>query len=58
MELVAAPKLWTKIALADGYHNIRIEEDLAQHSTYLIHMGCYRSRIMQQGDPNAPATIV
>jgi len=58
MELVAARKYCTKIDLADGYHNIRIEEDSEQHSTFLTHMGYYRSRIMQQGDRNAPATTV
>jgi len=58
MELVAARKYWSKIDQADGYHNIRIEEDSEQHSTFLTHMGYFRSRIMQQGDCNAPATIV
>jgi len=46
MELVAARIYWSKINLADGYHNIRIEEDSEQHSTFLTHMGYYRSRIM------------
>jgi len=58
MELVAARNYWSKIDIADGYHNIRIEEDSEQHSTLLTHMGYYRSRIMQQGDRNAPATMV
>jgi len=58
MELVAARKYWSKIDLADGYHNIRIEEDSEQHSTFLTHNGYYYSRIMQQGDRNAPATMV
>jgi len=58
MELVAAQKYWSKIDLADRYHNIRIEEDSEQHSTFLMYMGYYRSRIMQQGDRNAPATMV
>jgi len=58
MELVAARKYWSKIDLADGYHNIRIEEDLEQHSTFVTHMGYYRSCIMQQGDRNPPATMV
>jgi len=58
MELVAARKYWSKIDLADGYHNIRIEEDSEPHSTLLTHMGYYRSRFMQQGDRNAPATMV
>jgi len=58
MELVAARKYWSKIDLADGYHNVRIEEDSEQHSTFLTQMGYYHSRIMQQGDGNAPATMV
>jgi len=58
MELVPARKYWSKNDLANGYYNIRIEEDSGQHSTWLTHMGYYRSRIIQQGDRNAPATIV
>jgi len=58
IELVAARKYWSKIDLAEGYHNIRIAEDSEQHSTFLTHMGYYRSRIMQQGDRNAPAMMV
>jgi len=38
MELVAAVKYWSKIDLADGYHNIRIEEDSEKHSTFLTNM--------------------
>ena len=58
MELVGARKYWSKIDLADGYHNIRIKEDSEQQSTFLTNMGYYRSRIMQQGEGNAPATMV
>jgi len=58
MGLVPAWKYWIKIDLADGYHNIRIEEDSEQHSTFLTYMGYYRSRIIQQGDRNAPAMMV
>jgi len=58
MELVAARKYGSKIDLADEYYNIRIDEDSEQHSTFLTHMGYYCSRIMQQGDRNAPATMV
>jgi len=35
-----------------------MEEDSEQHSTFLTHMGYYRGRIMQQGNRNAPATMV
>jgi len=58
MELVAARKYWSKIDLADGWNNIRIEEDSEQHSTLLTYMGYYRNLIMQQSDRNAPATMV
>ena len=58
MELVAAWKYWSKIDLADGYHTIRIEEDSEQHSTFLTNMRYYRSRIIQKGKWNAPATMV
>jgi len=58
MDLVPAWKYWSKIDLADGYHNIGIEEHSEQHSTFLTHMGYYCSRIIQQGDPNAAATMV
>jgi len=58
MELVAAQKYWSKIDLADRYHNIRIEEDSEQHSTFLIHTEYYCSRIIQQGDRNVSATML
>jgi len=58
IDLVAPRKYWSKIDLADGSHNIRIEEESEQHSTFLTHMEYYRSRIMQQGDRNAPATML
>ena len=35
-----------------------MEEDSEHHTTFLTHMGYYCSRIMPQGDRNAPATIV
>jgi len=58
MDLVAARMYWSKIDLADGYYNIRIEEDSKQHSTFLTHMWYYNSCIRQQGDRNVPATMV
>jgi len=47
IDIVAARKYWSKVDLADGYDNIRIEEDLKQHSTFLTNMRYYRSHIMQ-----------
>ena len=58
MELVPTQIYWSKIDLADGNNNFRIEEDSEKHPTFLTNMGCYRSRIMQQRVRNAPATMV
>ena len=58
IEFVAARPWWSKIDLTDAYHNIRIDPDSERHTTFLCHMGHYRSRVMQQGDCNAPATMV
>ena len=58
IEFVAARPLWSKIDLTDGYHKIRIEPDSETHTTFLCHMGHYRSRVMQRGDCNATATMV
>ena len=58
IEFVAARPWWSKIDLTDGYHNIRIDPDSEKHTTFLCHIGHYRCRVMQQGDCNAPATLV
>ena len=58
IEFVAARPWWSKIDLTDGYHNIHIDPDSEMHTTFLCHMGHYRNRVMQQGDSNAPATMV
>ena len=39
MELGAAGKYWSNNYLIDRYHNIRIEEDSEQYSTFLTNMG-------------------
>ena len=58
MEFVAARPLCTKIDLRDRYQNICIDTESEVHITVLCHMGYYRSRVMEQGDSNVPATIV
>ena len=58
MEFVAARPLWSKTDLTNGYYNTRIDSDSEKHSTFLCHMGHYLSRVMQQVDHNATATIV
>jgi len=54
----AARKFRSKLDLIDGYHNIRIYPDSVKHSTIVIHMGLHDSLVMQQGDKNAPATMM
>ena len=44
--------------LKDGFHNIRMDENSEQHTIFICYMGQFRSRVMQQGDRNAPATMV
>ena len=47
IEFVAARPLWSQIDLTDGYHNIHIDADSEKHTTFLCHMGHYRSHVMQ-----------
>ena len=46
MDFIAARPLCSNIDLTDGYHNICIDAVSANHSTWLCHMGYYRSRVM------------
>ena len=41
-----------------GYHNIRTKPEHEKHFTFTCHMGRFNSRVMQQGDCNAPATMM
>ena len=58
IELVAANPLWSKIDLADGYFNIRVEESSGKWNTVLTAHGEMRSLVMSQGDCNAPGTMM
>jgi hypothetical protein len=58
IELVAAYPVWSKIDLADGYFNIRVEEDSEQWNTIQTTRGKKRCRVMLQGDCNAPGTMM
>ena len=55
---LAQQKYISKLDLVDGYHNVRHTEESEKHSTFLCHLGYFRSRVMQQGDCNALATIM
>ena len=47
----------SKLDLTDGYH-IRIHHDSVSDSTFTCHMSKFDSLVIQQGDCNAPATMM
>ena len=55
---VAKSKYRSKIDLTDGYHNVRIETESEKYTSFNTPFGTYRTRVMQQGDCNAPATFI
>jgi len=58
IDWLASKKFKSKLDLTDGYHNIRHHPDSVKHSTFSCHMGKFDSLVMQQGDCNAPATMM
>jgi len=55
---LASKRFKSKLDLTDGYHNIRHHCDSVKHSTFSCHMGKFNLLVMQQGDCNAPATMM
>ena len=41
-----------------GYHNVRVHPDDEHLTSFNTPFGTYRTRVMQQGDCNAPATFM
>ena len=58
MDLVGSRPFRCKLDLIHGYYNIRIDPESVKDSTFFCHMGKFDSRVMQQGDCNAPATMM
>jgi len=54
---VANTKLDSKIDLSDRYHNLRIIPEHEKHTAFKTPFRVYRTRVMQQGDKNAPSTF-
>jgi len=54
---VANTKFCSKIDLSDGYHNLHIIPEHKKHTVFKIPYGVCRTRVMQQGDENAPSTF-
>ena len=45
----------SKIELSDGYYKIRIHPPHEEYTVFITTYGTYSTRVMQQGDCNAPA---
>ena len=58
LELVASKPFRSIVDLKDGYHNVRIIPEHEKFSAFLTHRGLWYSKVMQQGDCNAPATMM
>ena len=55
---LARAKFRSKIDLKDGYHQVRINPDHEKYTAFTTPFGTFRTRIMQMGDCNAPATFM
>ena len=58
IDSVGSRPIRRKLDLTDGYNNIGIHPESVKDSTLCCHMGKYDSLVMQQGDCNAPATMM
>jgi len=58
IDWLASNRFKSKLDLTDGYYNIRHHPDSVKHSTFSYHMGKFDSLVMQQGNCNAPATMM
>jgi len=54
---VATHPFRSKIDISDGYHTIRVPPPHEKYTAFSTSYGTYRTRVMQQGDGNAPATF-
>ena len=58
LDWIAKFKLRAIMDLIDGYDNIRLHPDSEKYSTLSCSEGLFNTRYMQQGDKNAPATMM
>ena len=47
----------SKIDISDSYYSIRVYSTYEMYTVFSIPYGTYRTRVMQQGNCNAPATF-
>jgi len=54
---VATHPFRSKIDISNSYHTIRVHTPNEKYTAFSTPYGTYRTRVMQQGDYNAPATF-
>jgi len=54
---VANARCHSKIDHSDRYHGLHIVPKHEKHTVFKTLFGVYRTRVMQQGDKNAPSTF-
>jgi len=54
---VATHSFRSKIDISDGYHTIRVHPLYEKYTVFSTPYGTYRTRVMQQGDCNTPASF-
>ena len=57
-DFIVSVALRSKLDLTDGYQNIKIHPDSVSDWTFTCYEGKFDSLVMQQGDCNAPATMI
>jgi transposase InsO family protein len=58
LESAARARCLSVLDLTDAYHQIRVKPSSEKYNTINTPFGCYKIRVMLQGDANAPATMM
>ena len=58
IKIVSRHPYRSKIDLTNGYHKVRIQPESDECTSFYTPFGTFRTRIIQQGDCNAPATFM
>ena len=58
MRTIARHPYRSKIDLTNAFHEVRIKLEHEKYTSFTTPFGTFRTRVMQQGDCNAPATMM